>query len=231
MATGTVAAMALQLHLAAGPRAVEPPGDGEVRDPAAIRVALVDDHARVARGLRLLLERHDAIAVDGDEHRRHLLAPDVVVLDLQLSGGAGIAAIRQLRQRVPSTPIVVLSGDRDPVFARQALATGAAGFVLRHRADSELGDAVCRAAHGEAFVSAPIAAALAALDAGDGVSLRETEVLRLIALGYTSAEIASELHVSRRTVDSHRASIHRKLGLSSRAELVQFALSHHLLAC
>jgi two-component system response regulator NreC len=145
--------------------------------------------------------------------------------------GSSIEAIRRLRSQVPETEIVVLTMERSPAFAQRALDEGAIGFVVKDRADTELPEAVRRAAHGEEFVSAQVAAGLQGLRrtvTGDGLSARESEVLRLIALGHTSAEIARKLHLSRRTIETHRANIHRKLGLRTRAELVHFALRRHL---
>lgn len=203
-----------------------------------IRVVLADDHARARRSLRLLLDTDDGINVvldAGDvseviEHaRRH--EPHVLVLNLQFAGGATLSTIYQLREQVPGTAIIVLSMERSPVFAERVLDAGASGFVLKDQADAELIAAVRMAASGQRYVSPSVAAALDALRRGvgeNGLSPRELEVLRLIALGYTSAEMAEQLHVSRRTIDSHRANIHRKLGLATRAELVHYALSRHL---
>jgi DNA-binding NarL/FixJ family response regulator len=204
-----------------------------------IRVVLADDHAVVRRGLRLLLDSEadvDVIAeaTEISEVIRHVHSgrPRVLVLDLEMPNGSSLDAIRRLRAEVPGTEIVVLTMEESPAFAQHAIEVGAIGFVLKDRADTELPAAVRRAAQGEEYVSARIAARLDALRrtvSGDGLSPRETEVLRLIALGHTTAEIAGKLHLSRRTVDSHRASIHRKLGLSTRAQLVRFALGRHLI--
>jgi two-component system response regulator NreC len=156
----------------------------------------------------------------------------VLVLDLQMPGGSSIETMRRLRQCAPETEIVVLTMERSPPFARRALDEGAVGFVLKDRADTELPVAGRLAAKGEEYVSPHVAAALEALRRtinGDGLTPRETEVLRLIALGHTSAEIAGKLHGSRRTIETHRARVHRKLGLVTRAELVQFALRRHLI--
>ena len=200
---------------------------------------LADDHRLARRSLRLLLDHEDdvdVVAEAGDlttvARHVHGHAPHVLVLDLQMPGGSSIEAIRRLRELVPETEIVVLTMERSPAFAQRAIEVGAIGFVLKDRADTELPEAVRRASQGEEYVSPQVAASLDALRrtaSGDGLSPREGEVLRLIALGYTSAEIACKLHLSRRTVETHRASIHRKLGLSSRAELVHFALRRHLI--
>jgi two-component system, NarL family, response regulator NreC len=226
-----VLAMSAHLHLA--------PSPGSSVDTARIRVVLADDHALVRRSLRLLLDCEQdvqVVAEAGDLRgaSQHVYGsmPHVLVLDLEMPGGSSIEMIRQLRKRVPATEIVVLTMERSPAFAQRAIDAGAIGFVLKDRADSELPEAVRRASHGEEYVSSHVAAGLDALRrtvTGDGLSPRETEVLRSIALGYTSAEIAQKLHLSRRTIETHRANIHRKLGLATRAELVHFALRRHLI--
>ncbi len=204
-----------------------------------IRVVLADDHAVVRRSLRLLLDGEQDVeviaeAADLSTAVRHVHghAPHVLVLDLQMPNGSSIDVIRRLRERATETEIVVLTMDPSPLFAQRALESGAVGFVLKDRADTELPEAVRRAAVGGEYVSAQVAKGLDALRLAvnrDGLSPRETEILRLISLGHTSAEIAGQLHLSRRTVESHRAHIHRKLGLRTRAELVQYALRRHLL--
>jgi two-component system, NarL family, response regulator NreC len=205
-----------------------------------ITVILADDHAAVRRNLRLLLDREDGmevVAEAGDISAvmrhvpRHL--PHVLVLDLRLPNGSSIATIRRLREQVPDTEIVVLTMEESPAFAHQALEAGAVAFVIKDQADTELPVAIRRAARGEEYVSPRVAPALAALrdgTGGNGLSPRETEILRLIALGHTSAEIAQQLTLSRRTVETHRARIHRKLGLDTRAQLVRYALGRHLLS-
>lgn len=200
---------------------------------------LADDHSLVRRSLRVLLDGEpglDVVAEASDlataAQHVHRQAPHVLVLDLQMPGGSSLDLIRRLRERVPETEIVVLTMERSPVFAEQAMLAGALGFVAKDRADAELPLAVRRAARGEEFVSAQVAAALEGLRMtvnGDALSPRETEVLRLTALGYTASEIATRLHVSRRTVDTHRANLHHKLGVHTRAELVDLALRRHLI--
>jgi two-component system, NarL family, response regulator NreC len=225
--------MSAHLHLASSA------ATAEAFDPARIRVVLADDHALVRRSLRLLLDCEKDVHVVGEAGdlkgaSQHVYGstPHVLVLDLEMPGGSSIEMIRLLRKRVPKTEIVVLTMERSPAFAQRALDAGAIGFVLKDRADAELPEAVRQAAHGEEYVSSHVAAGLDALRrtvSGDGLSPRETEVLRSIALGYTSAEIAQKLHLSRRTIETHRANIHRKLGLDTRAELVHFALRRHLI--
>jgi DNA-binding NarL/FixJ family response regulator len=202
-------------------------------------VVLADDHAAMRRSLKGLLDGEDGVdviaeAADISSLTRAVQSevPRVLVLDLRLPNGSSIDAIRLMRAQAPSTEIVVLTMDRSPAFAQRAIDAGAVGFVLKDHADVELPIAVQRAARGQEYVSSRVAGALEALrraEAPDGLSERETEVLRQIALGYTSAEIARKLHVSVRTVESHRANIHRKLKLRTRAELVGFALRRGLL--
>jgi len=225
--------MNAHLSLAAAPDAIAAPA----HEP--IRVVVADDHALVRRSLRLLLAGEDDVEVVAEAcdiatvlRHVHGHAPHVLVLDLQMPGGSSIEAIRRLHELAPNVAIVVLTMEQSPAFAQRALESGAVGFVLKDRADTELPAAVRRAMRGEEYVSPRVAAGLEArrrVVDQDGLSPRETEVLRLIALGYTSTEIACMVHLSRRTIETHRANIHRKLGLSTRAQLVDLALRRHLI--
>ena len=218
------------------PTSLDVGGPSQLKAP--IRVVLADDHAMVRRTLRLVLESEQDVdviaeAVDLSAVLRHVgrHVPHVLVLDLRLPNGSSIAMIRQLRARFPETEVVVLTMEESPLFAKHAIDAGAIGFVVKDRADTDLLTAVRRAAHGEKYVSPRVASELEALQRatnGDGLTQRETEIVRMIALGHTSAEIACQLHLSRRTVETHRARIHHKLGLKTRAELVQFALQRRL---
>jgi two-component system response regulator NreC len=204
-----------------------------------IKVVLADDQLLARRSLRLILESEndvDVIAEAGDLFTtiRHVKGqlPHVLLLDLRMPGGSSIEAIRRLRAEVPETEIVVLTFEDNPVFAQRAIDAGAVGYVLRDALDGEVSHAVRRAARGEHYISPRVAARLEAMRRGvliDGLSPREVEVLRLIALGLTSREISEKLHLSRRTVDTHRRRIHRKLGLGKRSELVRYALSRDLI--
>jgi two-component system response regulator NreC len=206
---------------------------------APIRVVLADDHALMRRSLRLLLdgEKDVAVIAEADDIAsvtRHVLGqqPHVLVLDLNMPGGSSIEAIGQLREQAPGTNIVVMTMDGNPAFAQRAFADGAIGFVAKELVDGELAQAVRAASRGQEYTSPCIATALDALHRSlvdDALSPREIEVLRLIALGHTSVEIARRLHLSPRTVETHRANVHRKLGLATRAELVHFALRRGLL--
>jgi two-component system response regulator NreC len=221
--------MSAHLHLAADP----------VEATHPIRLVLADDHASVRRSLRLLLGNEPDVRVvaeagdlEGAVRELRGTSPNVLVLDLHMQGVPGIETIRRLRAQAPQTELVVVTMEPSPVFAQQALDAGAAAFVLKDRADTELPEAVRAAASGLEYVSPHVAARLEALRravGGDGLTTREVEVLRLLALGHTSAEIAVKLQLSRRTVETHRARILRKLGVSTRAELVAYALRRRLI--
>jgi len=213
---------------------------GESRRAEPIRIVLADDHIVVRRGLELLLDGEEDLQVDalaGDVSgairysRGH--KPDVLVLDLNMPGGSSLEAIPAIREASPQTKIVVLTMQNEPGFARQALGAGAMAYVLKESADAELVEAVRRAAAGETYLTPQLGARLAAQppepagSPGD-LSEREVEVLRLIALGHTNMEIAQQLYLSVRTVESHRAHIQQKLRRSSRAELVRYALEQGL---
>ncbi len=205
-----------------------------------IRIVLADDHAVVRSGLRLLLDAEAdfevvAEAGDVDAAARYVRGhhPAVLVLDLNMPGGSSLEAIPTIRENSPDTQIVILTMQEEPAFARQALTAGAIGYVLKEAADEELVEAVRRAARGERYLNPRLGARLAcepARGAPDDLSERELDVLRLIALGHTNAEIAEQLYLSVRTVETHRAHIQQKLRLSSRAELVRYALERGLVS-
>lgn len=208
---------------------------------SAITVVLADDHQVVRAGLRVLLESDGRFTVVGEagdidgtmaavrDHR-----PQVLVLDLNMGGVSSLDTIPQLRADAPDTQVVVLTMQENPGFVRAALRAGALGYVLKDAADSELMNAVALAAQGQTYLNPQLGARLAAdpadVDAApDNLSPRETEVLRLIALGHTNTEIAEALALSVRTVESHRAHIQQKTGLTTRAELVSHARDRGLL--
>jgi two-component system, NarL family, response regulator NreC len=205
-----------------------------------LRLVLVDDHAVVRAGLRRVLEGEtgwEVVAEAGalDRALRAVLGhkPDVLVLDLNLDGVSALEAIPDFLARSPATRIVVLTMQCEPAYARDAMRAGASAYALKEAAESELVTAVARAAAGETYLNPHVGALLAAFvevpPDEDGLSDREHEVLRLLALGHTNAEIADQLFLSRRTVESHRANLQRKLGLSTRAELTRHVLDHGLL--
>jgi len=203
------------------------------------RVVIADDHAVVRRGLRQVLDAEDGFEVlaeasDLDGTRRYLRGhhPDVLVLDLNLSGGSSLGAISELRAEFPGTQIVVLTMEGEPRYAREALSSGALGYVLKEAADSELVEAVRRAAAGDTYLNPRLGARVAAgppPGPPDGLSEREVEVLEMVALGHTNSEIAEQLYLSVRTVETHRAHIQQKLRRDSRSDLVRYALEHKLI--
>jgi two-component system response regulator NreC len=207
---------------------------------ASIRVLIADDHPIVRRGLRQLLEGEDRFEVvaeagDVESARRYVRGhhPTVLVLDLNMPGEPGLEAIPMLREEFPGTQIVVLTMQDEPAYARAALGAGALGYVLKEAADAELIEAVHAAAKGEMYLNPRLGARVAAEPPSgppDGLSDREFEILKLLALGHTNAQIAQELYLSIRTVESHRAHIQQKLGLQDRAEIVRYALNKGLVA-
>jgi two-component system response regulator NreC len=208
-------------------------------EDGVIRIVLADDHRVVRSGLRLLLESERGFEVvaeagDVDSARRCVRGhhPAVLVLDLNMPGGSSLEAIPQIRAESPETQIVVLTMQQEPAFAREALGAGALGYVLKEAADEELVEAVRNAAAGERYLNPRLGARIASEPPPgppDDLSEREVEVLRLIALGHTNAEIAEQLYLSVRTVETHRSHIQRKLRLSTRAELVRYALDRGLI--
>jgi two-component system response regulator NreC len=203
-----------------------------------IRIVIADDHAIVRRGLRQLLDGEDGFEVvaeadDVESARRYLRGhrPDVLVLDLSMPGESSLEAIPTLRQEFPSTQIVVLTMNNEPAYARTALGAGVLGYVLKESADAELIEAVRAAVAGERYLNPRLGAKVAAEPPPgppDGLSGRELEILRMIALGHTNAQVAEELFLSVRTVETHRAHIQQKLGLTDRSELVRYALDKGL---
>jgi two-component system response regulator NreC len=202
-------------------------------------VLLADDHAGMLRGLQQLLGCERDMEVVGEASDLVCLTrlvraqrPDVLVFDLSLPRDLGIETLGRLRELVPKTEIVVLTMEDSAIVAQRALAAGACGYVTKDLADGELPRAIRAAARGEQYVSPRVATRLEELHrtlTDSALTPREVEVLRLIALGHTSVEIARKLRLSPRTVETHRAHIHKKLGLATRAQLVGYALRCRLL--
>jgi two-component system response regulator NreC len=208
-----------------------------------IRIVLIDDHAVVRSGLSLLLNGEDDIEVVGEGgsaqdavFRARALKPDVMLLDIVMPGESGIEVLPKLLKESPETKVLVLSMQDDPSYVREAFAAGASGYVLKEAVDEEVAAAVREIANGGHYVHPALGARMVAAEAqeraaaeADPLSEREREVLRLLALGHTNQEIAQTLYISVRTAESHRAHIMQKLRLTTRAELVRYALSHGLL--
>ena len=209
----------------------------------SIRVLVVDDHAIVRSGLRRVLdaepdietvseaENADRAVFEAMEHK-----PDIVLMDVVMPGKSGIEGLPALLQAVPTVQVLILSMQDDPRYVREAFEAGASGYVLKEAADTELITAVRAVAAGEQYVHPTLGARLLAAEVeerkraeANPLSEREREVLRLLALGHTNQEIAKLLYISVRTAETHRAHIMQKLRLSSRAELVRYALAEGLL--
>ena len=202
-----------------------------------ITIILADDHEIVRDGLRRIVEAEgdmEVVAEAGDaetaRRRSSGLKPSVLVLDLNMPGEPSLASIPSILEGSPGTTVVVLTMQDDPAFAREAFRLGAKAFVVKHAAGAELVDAIRAAARGDTYVNPVLGARLAAEPEGPpgGLTPREIDVLRLVAAGHTNPEIADKLVISIRTVETHRAAIHRKLNTASRAEVVAFARDHGL---
>jgi len=204
----------------------------------SVRIVLADDHAVVRSALRLLLDAEkdlEVVAEAGDieSTARYVRGhkPDVVVLDLNMPGGRSLEAVPEMLASSPQTSVVVLTMETDPAYAREAIQAGVLGYVLKEAVDEELVNAVRLASVGKTYLQPELGARLAADtgEAADGLSERELEILRLIALGHTNTEIAEQLFLSVRTIESHRAHVQQKLKLNKRSDLVRYALEHGLL--
>jgi len=208
-----------------------------------IRVLVVDDHAVVRSGLRRVLEAEDDIEVvaeAGDlrdavfEARAH--KPDVILMDVVMPGASGIEATPAVLKEARDAKVLMLSMQDDPRYVREAFSAGASGYVLKEAVDAEVVTAIREVAGGGRYVHPELGARLISADAeaareaeDNPLSDRESEVLRLLALGYTNQEIAKQLFISVRTAETHRAHVMQKLRLASRAELVRYALARGLL--
>ena len=210
---------------------------------APIRTLIVDDHAVVRAGLRRVLESEPDIYVVGEASdargavfEARTQKPDVVLVDVVMPGQSGIDAIPDLLREAPDAKVLVLSMQDDPRYVRAAFEAGAAGYVLKEAADTEVVSAIRDVARGAHYVHPSLGARMVAADAAerkraqaDPLSDREREVLRLLALGHTNQEIAKMLYISVRTAETHRAHIMQKLRLQTRAELVRYAIEDGLL--
>jgi two-component system, NarL family, response regulator NreC len=214
-----------------------------VSTDAPIRVLIVDDHAVVRSGLRLVLDAEDGIEVVGEAgdgryavFETRSKKPDVILMDVVMPGKSGIETIPDVLRDAPSAKVVVLSMQDDPHYVREAFAAGASGYILKEAADTDVVAAVREVAAGGRYVHPVLGARMVAAEAeerkraeADPLSDRERDVLRLLALGHTNQEIAGMLYISVRTAETHRAHIMQKLRLTTRAELVRYALAQGLL--
>ena len=213
-----------------------------------IRVLVVDDHALVRSGLRLLLDAEADITVENEAGSAEqavriarLDKPDLILLDITMPGRSGLEVAAEIKRAAPQAAILILSMHDDSAYVREAFEQGASGYLLKEAADQELLTAVREVAAGHQYLHPMLGARLASgethtdlqaakHDGANPLSERETEVLRLLAAGHTNQEIAKSLFISVRTAETHRAHIMQKLRLTSRAELVHYALRHGLLS-
>jgi len=208
-----------------------------------IRVLIVDDHAVVRTGIKLMLAAEPDIepVAEAGTRREAIFAarsakPDVILLDVVMPDGSGLESIPQLLHEQPEAKVLVLSMQDDPRYVREAFAAGASGYVLKEAADVEVVGAVREVARGGRYVHPELGARLIEAEAEaarraeeDPLSSREREVLRLLAYGHTNQEIAKQLFISVRTAETHRAHIMQKLRITTRAELVRYAITQGLL--
>jgi two-component system response regulator NreC len=209
----------------------------------SIRILIVDDHAVVRAGLRMLIDAQDDLEAVGEAgsardaiFQARSLKPDVILMDVVMPGQSGLEVLPRLLEEHPEAKVLVLSMQDEPQYVRQAFAAGANGYVLKEAADTEVVSAIREVAHGGNYVHPTLGARLVAADAAaarraeeDPLSEREHEVLRLLALGHTNQEISKQLYILVRTAETHRAHIMQKLRLSSRADLVRYALEQGML--
>ena len=209
----------------------------------SVRVLIVDDHAVFRAGLRMLIDAEadmEAVGEAGNARdavfQARALKPDVVLMDVVMPDQSGLDVVPTLLHERPETKVLVLSMQDDPQYVRQAFANGASGYILKEAADTEVVAAIREVAGGNNYVHPTVGARLIAAETAearradeDPLSEREHEVLRLLALGHTNQEISAQLFISVRTAETHRAHIMQKLRLTSRAELVRYALDQGVL--
>ena len=217
-----------------------------MRNGHCFKVVIADDHAVLRSGLRLLLEKQADLSVVGEASSglatlalAEELQPDLIILDLSMPGLGGMDALPSLRQIAPQAKILVLTMHDDPQYLHRVLAEGASGYILKKAADVELITAVRAVLEGDIYVHPAMTRALingeviedqqSKQDPWSMLSDREKEVLKLVALGYTSAEIAEQLALSSKTIDTYRARGMDKLGFQTRAALVRFTIQKGLL--
>lgn len=208
-----------------------------------MRLLIADDHGVVRGGLKLLLERQPdlkvvAEAADGVEAVAQALAhrPDLCILDVSMPKRTGLQAAREIRTHAPEVRVLILSMHDDERYLFEALKAGAGGYVLKHQADHDLVAAVRAVSRGEPFLTGEAQRSLVrawladdAAGPSEPLTARELEVLKLIAEAHTNRDIGQILHLSEKTVESHRANLLRKLGMRDRVQLVRYAIRRGLI--
>jgi DNA-binding NarL/FixJ family response regulator len=201
----------------------------------SLRILIADDHGIVRSGVRMLIERQSdmevvAEAEDGVAAVEQAIAsrPDVAVLDVAMPRMTGIQAAREIKAQAPDTSVLLLSMHDDARYVHEALRAGASGYVLKRAADADLVDALKAVAGGRPFVSPHADGAELADAPKDPLTPRELDVVKLISEAYTNKQIAEILHVSEKTVESHRGNVLAKLGMRDRVELVRYAIKRGL---
>ena len=212
------------------------------------RILLADDHSVLRSGLRLLIDHQPDLAVVGEASdgvetikKAQETRPDIILLDLNMPQMDGLTALPKLKEAVPESRILILTMHDDVNYLRQALESGASGYVLKKAVDSELLNAIRAVMRGETPVHSAMTQKLFQLGKRDtqevtgaknpwqALSEREYNVLRLVALGHTNAEIGEDLYISPKTVETYRARAMEKLGLNTRAQVVRSALKYGVL--
>lgn len=210
----------------------------------AIKVIIADDHAIVRAGLRTLITSEKDLELIGEAtggleaiEKVGQLSPDVLVLDISMPDKDGIEVIRTLKEEGETCAILILTVHEDDALLREAVRLGAAGYILKHAAESELIAAIRSVFRGELYIHPkmirsllqPEPSAVVLEQSTEKLTIREEEVLKLIIQGYTNKQVAEELGISIRTVEGHRANLTDKLGIRSRVDLLRYARDHHLI--
>jgi two-component system, NarL family, response regulator NreC len=211
-----------------------------------INIILADDHQVVRKGLRALLSTEQDFNIVGEAGNGletvklvEDLKPDILVLDLMMSGINGLEVTRQLIKKFPQIGIVVLSMHSNEAYVLEALRSGAKAYILKESPPEELVRAIREVAAGRRYLSTPLTeraieaytqkTEVKPVDSFDQLTIREREILQLTAEGCTSAEIATRLYISPRTVETHRTNLMRKLELHNHAQLIQYAIQHGII--
>jgi DNA-binding NarL/FixJ family response regulator len=211
----------------------------------AIRVLIADDHAIVRAGLRALIAAENDLELVGEAtggmdaiEQVHQFSPDILVLDISMSDLDGIEVIKTLKNENSKSAILVLTVHEDEALLREVIKLGAAGYIIKHAAESELIAAVHSVFRGELYIHPKMIRSLLKPEKEttqkkkenvEPLTVREEEILKLIVQGYTNKQVAEELNISIRTVEGHRGNLTEKLGIRSRVDLLRYARDHDLI--